>query len=88
MCLAVPGKVIEWVDKEPLTARAVVDFEGVCREAHMACVPDAEIDDYVLIHAGIAIAKIDEDEAKKLTGLLAEIGEQYSFPPGVDGESP
>ena len=72
MCLAVPGRVVEWVDRDPLAGRALVQFEGVRREVHMACVPDADSGDYVLVHAGLAIAAIDEAEAAKLLRLLAE----------------
>ncbi|MEM8863924.1 MAG: HypC/HybG/HupF family hydrogenase formation chaperone [Planctomycetota bacterium] len=75
MCLAVPGKVVEWIDRDALTARAIVEFESVRREAHMACVPDANVNDYVLIHAGVAIATIDESEAIRLSKLLIELNE-------------
>ena len=75
MCLAVPGKVVEWLDEDPLLARASVEFGGVRRDVHMAFVPDASLGDYVLVHAGIAIGMIDQIEAAKLRDLLIEANE-------------
>ena len=83
MCLAVPGKVVQWLDEDPLSARALIEFEGVKREVHMACVPEAAIDSYVLVHAGIAIGTIDEIEAAKLRDVLTQIGEFDIGPPNV-----
>jgi len=59
MCLAVPGK-IESIDGD----NAKIDFGGVTRKANISLV-DAEIGDYVIVHAGYAIEKLDEEEAKK-----------------------
>lgn len=64
MCLAVPGKVVRWLDREPLFARAEIEFEGVRRVCHMACVPEAEIGEFVIVHAGVAISRVDADEAQ------------------------
>lgn len=75
MCLAVPGKVIEWLHDDPLTALALVEFDGVKRQVHMPCVPEAKVSDYVLVHAGIAIGTIDAEEAERLKTLLIEIDE-------------
>lgn len=66
MCLALPGRVVEWIDRDPLFARAQVEFAGVRRECHLACVPDAEVGDYVVVHAGIAISRIDAKAAEQL----------------------
>jgi hydrogenase expression/formation protein HypC len=59
MCLGVPGRVVRWLDRAELTAAAEIDFGGVRKPCHMACVPDAAEGDYVLVHAGIAIAILD-----------------------------
>ena len=64
MCLAVPGRVAE-VFGEGLSREARVDFEGVFRRVSLAALPEARVDDYVLVHAGFAIARVDEAEAKK-----------------------
>jgi hydrogenase expression/formation protein HypC len=59
MCLGVPGRVVRWLDRSELMAEAELDFGGVRKRCHMACVPDAAEGDYVLVHAGIAIAVLD-----------------------------
>jgi hydrogenase expression/formation protein HypC len=64
MCLAVPGRVVEIVGVD-LSREAKVDFGGVFRRVSLAALPEAELNDYVLIHAGFAIARVDEEEAKK-----------------------
>jgi hydrogenase expression/formation protein HypC len=73
MCLAVPGQVAEWHERDPLFATALVDFGGVRRPVSMACVPDADVGDYVLVHAGIAISRVDPDEAAKTLKTLDEL---------------
>ena len=73
MCLAVPGKIVEWIEREPPFARANVEFGGVRRDISMACLPEAELGDYVLVHAGIAISRIDEDEAARVFEAIAQL---------------
>ena len=65
MCLGLPGKIVAWVERDPLFARATVEFEGVTRECHMACVPDAEVGEFVIVHAGVAITCVDEEQARR-----------------------
>ena len=74
MCLGVPGRVVEWVDRNPTFAKAKIEFGGVARVCSMACVPDAEVGEYVIIHAGIAISKIDEAAAKLALEELRNFG--------------
>lgn len=71
MCLAIPARVIA-VDEN---RRATVDMGGVRREASLAMVPEAGVDDYVLIHAGYAIQKLDEAEARETLDLLSQLAE-------------
>jgi hydrogenase expression/formation protein HypC len=59
MCLAVPGRLTEIRNAGALTATGLVDFGGVVREASLACLPEARVGDWVLVHAGIAIAIVD-----------------------------
>lgn len=59
MCLAVPGRLVEVRDAGALIAVGRVDFGGVVREVSLACLPEAGISDWVLVHAGIAIAIVD-----------------------------
>ena len=73
MCLAVPGKIVDWLDREPPFACAIVEFGAARRQVSMACVPDAAAGDYVLVHAGIAISRIDADEAQRVFQSLEEL---------------
>ncbi|RLE80592.1 MAG: HypC/HybG/HupF family hydrogenase formation chaperone [Thermoprotei archaeon] len=68
MCLGVPAKVIEVRGKT-----AVVDYGGVRREVDILLVPDLRPGDYVIVHAGAAIARIDEKEALETLRLWAEV---------------
>jgi hydrogenase expression/formation protein HypC len=74
MCLAVPGKIVELVDREGV-AMARLDYGGVTREACMAYLPEARPGDYVLVHVGFAISQVDEQEAARTLALLREMGE-------------
>lgn len=73
MCLGIPGKVIAWTVLDPLFGKAIVEFAGIRRECAMACVPEADVDSYVIVHAGIAICQINEDEALRTLRDLARI---------------
>lgn len=69
MCLAIPGKIIEVKDDNI----ASVDFDGVIQNVSLDMLPQAKINDYVLVHAGFAIEKVDNNEAKKTLNLLSEL---------------
>lgn len=73
MCLAVPGRIVRWIERQPPFTTAAVDFGGVCRDVNLACTPDAAIGDYVLVHAGIAITRIDADEASRVLATLNDL---------------
>ena len=73
MCLGIPGKIIEVLDN-PLIRMGKVDFGGVTREVCLAYVPEAEVGDYVIVHVGFAISKLDEEEAQETLRLMAEAG--------------
>jgi hydrogenase expression/formation protein HypC len=72
MCLAVPGKIIELDEKDPMRM-GKVDFGGIIREASLAYVPEARLGDYVIVHAGFAISQLDEEDAHETLRLLEEI---------------
>ncbi len=74
MCLAVPGKVVE-ITGEGELRMGQVDFSGVRRQACLAYVPEVRIGDYVLVHVGFAISRIDERSALETLAALAEIGQ-------------
>jgi len=73
MCLAVPGKVLESHD-EGSNRIASVRFGGVTRQVYLDFVPEAGVGDYVIVHVGFAISKVDEAEARRTYELLAEMG--------------
>jgi len=72
MCLAVPGKIVSIQKGDDLLRMGRVDFEGVIKEVSLATVPDAEIGDYVIVHVGFAISKLNEEEAGKTLALIRE----------------
>ena len=76
MCLAIPGK-INSIDLQHngMVRMAKVSFGGIVKEASLEMLPSADIGDYVLVHVGVAISKVDEEEAKKTFAYLEEIGE-------------
>lgn len=78
MCLAVPGELLEVIGDDPLTREGRVAFAGVMRRVNLAYVPEASPGDYVLVHAGFAIAVIDEAEVLRTLALLDEIGPEIS----------
>lgn len=73
MCLAVPGRVTDWLERESPFQSANVEFGGVRRVVGMECVPQAEVGDYVLVHAGIAISRIDAEEAANVLEILRQL---------------
>ncbi len=74
MCLGIPGKVIEVRDEAGL-AMGRVDFGGVRKEACLAYVQDVKVGDYVIVHVGFAISKVDEEEALRTLELLDQMGD-------------
>jgi hydrogenase expression/formation protein HypC len=76
MCLGVPGKVVEIVENSPLgMSMARVSFGGILKETCLAYVPEAQVGDYVIVHAGFALSKIDEAEAMEVFEMLKEMEE-------------
>jgi hydrogenase expression/formation protein HypC len=75
MCLAVPGKVTSIHGNDSLSRMGKIDFSGVFREASLAFVPEAEIGDYVIVHAGFALSRLDEEEAGKVFEYLRQMDE-------------
>lgn len=74
MCLAIPGRIVEIVDKENHLAK--VEVGGIRRNINLGLLADTEVKpgDYVLIHVGFAMSKIDEQEAAETLRLLHELG--------------
>jgi hydrogenase expression/formation protein HypC len=83
MCLAIPGKVVEIHESNGIRM-AKVDFGGITREACLEYVPETVIGEYVMVHVGFAIARIDEDEAARTYKYLEEmdqLGEIFDSEP-------
>lgn len=75
MCLGIPGKVIN-ITEDTAMPMGIVDFGGVRRETCLVYVEDeVSVGDYVIVHAGFAISKLDEEEATRTLELLRELGE-------------
>ncbi|MBT8361197.1 MAG: HypC/HybG/HupF family hydrogenase formation chaperone [Flavobacteriaceae bacterium] len=76
MCLSIPGKLIEITHRLDDTFRAgKVSFDGVVKGVNLSLVPEAMVGDYVLVHVGVAISTVDEEEARKTFELLKQLGE-------------
>ncbi len=75
MCLAIPGKVETITGADPLTRMGRVNFGGVIKEACLACVPEARVGDYVIVHVGFALSKVEEEEAQKIFAYLKQMDE-------------
>ncbi|NDV63085.1 HypC/HybG/HupF family hydrogenase formation chaperone [Puniceicoccales bacterium CK1056] len=81
MCLAVPGKIVEVIGDDPIFRSGRVSFGGIIKQVSLACVPDAVVDDYVLVHVGMALSKVDEEEAKEVFSYLDQMGELEELNP-------
>ena len=79
MCLAIPGQIVEWVDRDLNIAKAQV--ANVCRNVNVGLLAETEdsvdIGDWVLIHVGFAMSKIDEAEARATREFLEELGDPF-----------
>jgi hydrogenase expression/formation protein HypC len=84
MCLGIPGKLLEITSAENDAMRmGKVEFGGISKDICLAYLPDAEVGDYVLVHVGFAISKLDEKEAEEIFSYIQQI-EQF----GEGAESP
>ncbi|MCL5110044.1 MAG: HypC/HybG/HupF family hydrogenase formation chaperone [Chloroflexi bacterium] len=81
MCLAIPGRISQISQGVVGFPVGTVDFDGVAREVGLAFVPEATVGDYVIVHAGFAISKIDEGEAMQTLALLRQLRDQ-TWPAG------
>lgn len=86
MCLGIPGQVVE-VYRERDLLMGQVDFGGVRKRICLEYVPDIAVGDYALVHAGFALTRLDEEEARRVFALLAEAGE-VDLGEGTDAAMP
>ena len=75
MCLAIPGKILDIQDHDQFMRTGRVSFGGIVREVNLAFVPEAAVGHYVLVHAGVAINVIDEEEANRVFDYLRQMEE-------------
>ncbi len=71
MCLAIPSRIVKIEDQ-----MAVIDVDGVTREASLLLLEDALVGDYVIVHAGFALHKIDEETARESLALLRDVADR------------
>ena len=81
MCLAIPGKILEIAGDDLLQRTGRVDFGGVVKQVSLACVPAAQVGDWVLVHVGFAIGTVDEQEAAEVFEYLRQAGELAELEP-------
>lgn len=81
MCLALPCRIVELRSDE----RALIEVAGVGKEVSLALVEDVAVGDYVIVHVGYALTRLDPEEAEKTLALFAELGEAVLREAGVAG---
>ena len=82
MCLAVPGRLLDISGDDEMDRTGRVSFGGVIKTVSLACVPEAKVDDYLLVHVGMALSVVDAEEAAKVFSYLAAMGELDELAPG------
>jgi hydrogenase expression/formation protein HypC len=78
MCLAIPGKIVSVSSLDggdALSRTGQVDFGGIQKTVNLAYVPEAKIGDYVIVHVGFALSRVEESEANTVFEYLREMGE-------------
>jgi hydrogenase expression/formation protein HypC len=75
MCLAVPGKILSISGEDNIHRKGKIDFGGIIKEVSLAYVPEAKINDYVIVHVGFAISILDEKEAQRVFEYLRQMDE-------------
>jgi hydrogenase expression/formation protein HypC len=75
MCLAVPGKIVSVAENDTGARMGKVDFGGIAKEVSLDFVPEAGVGDYVIVHVGFALSKVDPEEARQVFEYLKQMGE-------------
>jgi hydrogenase expression/formation protein HypC len=75
MCLAIPGQIIDINNEDTVMRTGKIRFGGVVREVCLACVPEAGVGDYVLVHAGFALGVIDPGEADATLAMVRDMAD-------------
>ena len=88
MCLAIPGKIESVSGDDPLTRMGKVNFGGILKDACLAYVPEAQVGDYVIVHVGFALSRLDEEEAQKVFEYLRQMEELGELEESGEGTTP
>ncbi len=88
MCLAIPGKVTSISGDDPLLRSGKVDFGGILKDVSLAYVPEVQVGDYVIVHVGFALSRVDEAEARQVFEYLREMEELSELEESGAGVSP
>jgi hydrogenase expression/formation protein HypC len=75
MCLAIPGRIESINRNDTLLRMGKVNFGGIVKQVSLAYVPEAEVGDYVIVHVGIALSRVDEEEATRIFEYVKKMGE-------------
>jgi hydrogenase expression/formation protein HypC len=73
MCLAVPGKIVSISDRDSLLRMGRISFGGIIKQVSLAYVPEAVVDDYVIVHVGFALSILDRDEAEQTLNFVRQL---------------
>ena len=73
MCLAIPGRLVAISDGEGFDRRGTVDYDGARQEVSLAYLPETKIGDYVLVHVGYAMTRLDGEEAERILREIREL---------------
>ena len=88
MCLAIPGKITSISGEDLLMRTGKVDFGGILKEVSLAYVPEAQLGEYVIVHAGFALSRVDEAEALQVFEYLREMQELTELEDSKIGSPP
>jgi hydrogenase expression/formation protein HypC len=75
MCLGIPGEILS-IEESDESRTAKVRFGGATRDVYLDLVPEAQVGDYVIVHVGFALSKVDADEAGNVFEMLRKLGEE------------
>lgn len=81
MCLAIPGEIQSIAGDEPLSRTGRVDFGGIVKEVSLAFLPEARVGDYVLVHVGVAIQRLDPAAAERVFHYLRQLDDDQESKP-------
>jgi hydrogenase expression/formation protein HypC len=81
MCLAIPGKIESISGEDPLLRSGKVNFGGILKEVSLVYVPEAQVGDYVIVHVGFALSRVDEAEARQVFEYLRQMEELSELEP-------